>query len=46
MCCFGLLVFCGIVYLFILIIKALKQYINSKEVRNEKKVVAKSLVRL
>lgn len=36
-------VFCGIVYLFILIIKALKKYINSKEVRNEKKVVAKSL---
>ena len=36
-------VFCGIVYLFILIIKVLKKYINSKEVRNEKKVVAKSL---
>lgn len=36
-------VFCGGVYLFILIIKALKKYINSKEVRKEKKVVAKSL---
>lgn len=36
-------VLCGGVYLFILIIKALKKYINSKEVRKEKKVVAKSL---
>lgn len=36
-------VFCGGVYLFILIIKALKKYIHSKEVRKEKKVVAKSL---
>lgn len=36
-------VFCGVVYLFILIVKALKKYINSKEVRKEKKVVAKSL---
>lgn len=31
------------VYLFILVIKALKKYINSKEVREEKKVHAKSL---
>lgn len=30
-------------YLLILIIKALKKYINSKEVREEKKVVKKSL---
>ncbi len=33
----------GIVYLFILIIKALKKYINSKEVREEKRETAKSL---
>lgn len=33
---------CG-VYLFVLIVKALKKYINSKEVRQEKKIVAKSL---
>ena len=33
----------GIVYLFILIVKALKKYFNSKEVREEKKAVAKSL---
>lgn len=33
----------GIVYLFILIVKALKKYVNSKEVREEKKAVAKSL---
>lgn len=30
-------------YLLILIIKALKKYINSKEVREEKKVIKKSL---
>ena len=30
-------------YLFILIVKALKKYIRSKEVREEKKAVAKSL---
>lgn len=36
-------VFCGAVYLFILITKALKKYINSREVRKEKKVVVKSL---
>ena len=40
---FWIAVFAGIVYLFILIIKALKKYINSKEVREEKKAVAKSL---
>ena len=33
----------GIVYLIILIVKALKKYVNSKEVREEKKAVAKSL---
>lgn len=39
-----LLAVCGaIVYLFILIVKALKKYISSKEVREEKKAVAKSL---
>ena len=31
------------VYLLILIIKALKKYINSKEIREEKKVIKKSL---
>lgn len=36
-------VFCGGVYLFILVVKALKKYISSKEVREEKKAVAKSL---
>lgn len=42
------LIFCIVVigiavYLLILIIKALKKYISSKEVREEKKVVKKSL---
>ena len=40
---FWLAIFAGIVYLFVLIVKALRKYINSKEVREEKKVVAKSL---
>lgn len=40
---FWIAVFAGIVYLFILIAKALKKYVNSKEVREEKKAVAKSL---
>lgn len=40
---FWLAIFAGIVYLFILIVKALKKYIRSKEVREEKKAVAKSL---
>lgn len=40
---FWLAVFAGIVYLFLLIVKALKKYIRSKEVREEKKAVAKSL---
>ena len=40
---FWITVLAGIVYLFILIVKALKKYVNSKEVREEKKAVAKSL---
>lgn len=36
-------IFCGFIYLFILIVKALKKYISSKPVREEKKAVAKSL---
>lgn len=40
---FLLAVFAAVVYLFILIVKALKKYISSKEVREEKKAVAKSL---
>ena len=40
---FWIAVFAGIVYLFILVVKALKKYINSKEVREEKRAVAKSL---
>ncbi len=40
---FWLAIFAGIVYLFVLIVKALRKYINSKEVREEKKVVARSL---
>ena len=33
----------AVVYLFILIVKALKKYIGSKEVREEKKVMRRSL---
>lgn len=40
---FWIAVSAGIVYLFILIVKALKKYVNSKEVREEKNAVAKSL---
>lgn len=40
---FWIAVSAGIVYLFILIVKALKKYVNSKEVREEKKAVTKSL---
>lgn len=40
---FLLAVFAAVVYLFILIVKALKKYMASKEVREEKKAVAKSL---
>lgn len=40
---FWIAVSAGIVYLIIPIVKALKKYVNSKEVREEKKAVAKSL---
>ena len=40
---FMISLFCAAVYLFILIVKALKKYINSKDLREEKKVNAKSL---
>lgn len=40
---FWIAVSAGIVYLIILIVKALRKYVNSKEVREEKKAVAKSL---
>ena len=40
---FWIAVSAGIVYLIILIVKALKKYVNSKKVREEKKAVAKSL---
>lgn len=40
---FWIAVFAGTVYLFVLIVKALKKYVNSKEVREEKKAVARSL---
>ena len=40
---FWITVSAGIVYLIILIVKALKKYVNSKDVREEKKDVAKSL---
>lgn len=40
---FWLAVLAGIVYLFFLVVKALKKYINSREVREEKKAAAKSL---
>ena len=40
---FCLAIFAGIVYLFVLIVKALRKYVNSKEVREEKKKTAKSL---
>ena len=40
---FWIAVAAGVVYLFILVVKALKKYINSKEMREEKKAVAKSL---
>lgn len=40
---FWIAVSASIVYLIILIVKALKKYVNSKDVREEKKAVAKSL---
>lgn len=40
---FGLIPLCAMVYLFVLIVKALKRYIKSVEVRNEKSNIKKSL---
>ena len=40
---FWIAVISAVIYLFVLIIKALKKYINSKEVRKEKKLIRKSL---
>ena len=37
------LVIAAVIYLFILVVKALKKYINSAEVREEKKVIRRSL---
>ena len=39
----GLAVIAGIVYLFILIVKALRKYVNSSQVRVEKKASSKTL---
>ena len=40
---FCIALFCAAVYLFILIIKALKKYISSAEVREEKKEIRRTL---
>ena len=40
---FGLIPLCAMVYLFVLIVKALKRYIKSVEVRKEKSNIKKSL---
>lgn len=40
---FMIFFFCASIYLFILIVKALKKYINSKNIREEKKINAESL---
>lgn len=40
---FWLAVFLGTVYLFILVVKALRKYIRTKDVRDDKKAMAKSL---
>lgn len=40
---FMVALFCAAIYLFLLIVKALKKYINSKDIREEKKMDAKSL---
>ncbi len=39
----GLIPLCGIVYLFVLAVKALKKYINSSDIRKEKSDIKKSL---
>lgn len=40
---FMIFFFCSSIYLFILTVKALKKYINSKDIREEKKINAESL---
>lgn len=40
---FGILILAAVIYLFVLIIKALRKYNSSREVREEKRVVRKSL---
>lgn len=40
---FWLAVFLGTVYLFILVVKALRKYIRTKDVRDDNKAMAKSL---
>lgn len=42
-CFFGLAVAGAAVYLFVLVVRALKKYINTKEIREEKKSIRKSL---
>lgn len=39
----GLIPLCAMVYLFVLIVKALKRYINSGEIRKEKSNIKKTL---
>ena len=39
----GLILLCGFAYLFVLIAKALKKYINSSDIRKEKSDIKKSL---
>ena len=39
----GLVIYGAIIYLFVLLVKALRKYIKSKDVRNEKKAVCRSL---
>lgn len=39
----GIVPLCGVVYLFVLIVKALRRYINSSEVRKEKTIIKKTL---
>ena len=39
----GIIPLCGVVYLFVLIVKALRRYINSSEVRKEKTIIKKTL---
>ena len=39
----GLVIYGAIIYLFVLLVKALRKYIKSKDVRNEKSAVCRSL---